>query len=116
MTAIADVKSAAPEVVIPTTPEEAIEAFGDGAEVMLVGGGTIVVAELNYGRVAPGRIVMLGRAGLSGITREGSRVTIGAGTPVQELVDQATPLGPCAANVADLEIRSQGTLGGNLCA
>ena len=26
------------------------------------------------------------------------------------------PLGPCAANVADLEIRSQGTVGGNLCA
>ena len=26
------------------------------------------------------------------------------------------PLGPCARNVADLEIRSQGTVGGNLCA
>jgi carbon-monoxide dehydrogenase medium subunit len=43
-------------------------------------------------------------------------VTIGAMTPVQELVEMPAPLGPCASNVADLEIRSQGTVGGNLCA
>jgi CO/xanthine dehydrogenase FAD-binding subunit len=59
---------------------------------------------------------MLGRAGMSGIERDGSRVTIGAMTPVQELVGTTAPLGPCAANVADLEIRSQGTVGGNICA
>ena len=59
---------------------------------------------------------MLGSAGLAGIETQGSRVTIGAMTPVQELVGMPSPLGPCAANVADLEIRSQGTVGGNLCA
>mgnify|MGYP003693900999 CR=1 FL=1 len=60
---------------------------------------------------------MLGRAGLSGIERRTARgVTIGATTPVQELTGMAAPLGPCASNVADLEIRSQGTVGGNLCA
>ena len=59
---------------------------------------------------------MLGRAGLSGIENDGSRVTIGAMTPVQELTELAAPLGPCASNVADFEIRSQGTVGGNLCA
>jgi len=47
---------------------------------------------------------------------EGVRTTIGATTPVQELVDLPAPIGPCAENVADLEIRSQGTVGGNLCA
>jgi CO/xanthine dehydrogenase FAD-binding subunit len=116
MTAIPDVKPAGGEVVIPTSPEEAIEAFGDGAGVTVVGGGTIVIADMNYGRGAQAKIVMLGRAGLAGISRGGSQVTIGAGTSVQELVDLPAPLGPCAANVADLEIRSQGTLGGNLCA
>jgi carbon-monoxide dehydrogenase medium subunit len=35
---------------------------------------------------------------------------------VQELVGMAAPLGPCAANVADIEIRSQATVGGNICA
>ena len=37
-------------------------------------------------------------------------------TPLQELVDLAAPVGPCAANIADLEIRLQATVGGNLCA
>jgi CO/xanthine dehydrogenase FAD-binding subunit len=116
MTAIPDVKPAAGEVLIPTSPEDAIEAFGDGSDVTVIGGGTIVLADLTYGRRAPSRIVLLGRAGLSGIESDGSRVTIGAGTSVQELVDLPAPVGVCAANVADLEIRSQGTLGGNLCA
>jgi carbon-monoxide dehydrogenase medium subunit len=62
------------------------------------------------------RAVLLGRAGLSGIERDGTRVTVGAMTPVQDLVEMPAPLGPCAANVADFEIRSQGTVGGNLCA
>ncbi len=116
MTAIPDVKPAAGEVVIPTSAEEAVEAFGDGSGVTLVGGGTIVLADMNYGRIAPSRVVLLGRAGLAGIARDRSQVTIGAGTSVQDLVGLAAPLGPCAANVADIEIRLQGTVGGNLCA
>ncbi|HEU0246002.1 MAG TPA: FAD binding domain-containing protein, partial [Gaiellaceae bacterium] len=39
-----------------------------------------------------------------------------ATTPVEELVGMPAPLGPCAANIADLEIRSQATVGGNICA
>jgi aerobic carbon-monoxide dehydrogenase medium subunit len=37
-------------------------------------------------------------------------------TPIQDLVELGAPLGACAANVADGEIRAQGTAGGNLCA
>ena len=83
MTAIPDVKPAAGEVVIPTSAEEAVDAFGDGSGVTLVGGGTIVLADMNYGRIAPSRVVLLGRAGLAGIARDRSQVTIGAGTSVQ---------------------------------
>ena len=107
---------AATEVLVPRSEDEAIAAFGDGAEVAVVGGGTIVVPDLTYRKHRPQRALLLGRAGLSGISRDGSRVTIGAATPVQELVDLPAPLGPCAENVADLEIRLQGTVGGNLCA
>jgi len=107
---------AATEVLMPGSEDEAIAAFGDGAEVVVVGGGTIVVPDLTYRRLQPRKALMLGRAGMSGIEKNGSRVTIGATTPVQELVDLPAPLGPCAANVADLEIRSQGTAGGNICA
>jgi CO/xanthine dehydrogenase FAD-binding subunit len=104
------------EVLTPASEQEAIAAFGDGADVVVVGGGTIVVPDLTYRKLQPKKALLLGNAGLSGVTTEGSRVTIGATTPVQELVDMTAPLGPCAANVGDLEIRSQGTVGGNLCA
>ena len=115
--AVASVASdAATEILMPGSEDEAIAAFGDGAEVVVVGGGTIVVPDMTYRRLRPTKALMLGRAGLSGIEKDGSRVTIGAMTPVQELTDMAAPLGPCASNVADLEIRSQGTVGGNLCA
>jgi CO/xanthine dehydrogenase FAD-binding subunit len=64
----------------------------------------------------PAKALLLRGAGLAGIARDGTRVTIGATTPVEELVGMPAPLGPCAANIADLEIRSQATVGGNICA
>ena len=115
--AVASVASdAATEILMPGSEDEAIAAFGDGADVTVVGGGTIVVPEMTYRRLRPTKALMLGRAGLSGIEKDGSRVTIGAMTRVQELTELGAPLGPCASNVADFEIRSQGTVGGNLCA
>jgi aerobic carbon-monoxide dehydrogenase medium subunit len=115
--AVASVASdAATETLIPGSEEEAIAAFGDGTDLVVVGGGTIVVPDLTYRRIRPTRALLLGRAGIAGIERDGMRVTIGAMTPVQELVEMSAPLGPCAANVADLEIRAQGTVGGNICA
>jgi aerobic carbon-monoxide dehydrogenase medium subunit len=108
--------AAATEVLTPASEEEAIAAFGDGTDVVVVGGGTIVVPDVTYRKLEPKRALMLGNAGLSGVSTDGSRVTIGATTPVQELVGMSAPVGPCAANVADLEIRSQATVGGNICA
>ena len=106
----------ATEVLTPGSEEEAIAAFGDGGDVLVVGGGTIVVPDLTYRKLDPKKALLLGGAELSGVSTEGARTTIGATTPVQELVDLPAPIGPCARNVADLEIRSQGTVGGNLCA
>jgi len=106
----------APEVLSPTSPAEAADAFGDGAGVTVVAGGTIVLPELTYGRLRPGKTLLLSRAGLSGISAAGSVTTIGAAAPLADLTDLPAPLGPCAANVADGEIRGQATLGGNVCA
>ncbi len=104
------------DVLLPSSPDEAVAAFGDGTGVTLIAGGTIVMPEISAGRLKPERAILLARAGLSGIRREGRVVTIGATTPLQELIGLAPPVGPCAANVGDIEIRSQATLGGNLCA
>ena len=115
--AIASVASnTATEILMPGSEDEAVAAFGDGTDVVVVGGGTIVMPEMTDRRLQPAKALMLGGAGLAGITRDGSRVTIGATTPIEELTGMPAPLGPCAANIADLEIRSQATVGGNICA
>jgi carbon-monoxide dehydrogenase medium subunit len=104
----------APDLLQPSSPEEAVSLFEAG--MIVIGGGTIVVPELTSGTLRPERAMLLTGAGLSGITRDGPRITIGATTPVSELETLPAPIGPCAANVADIEIRAQGTVGGNLCA
>lgn len=106
----------ATEILRPGSEEEAVEAFGDGTDVVVIGGGTIVVPEMSYRRIKPARALLLRDAGLSGVSRDGSRVTIGATTPVEQLVGMSAPLGPCAANIGDREIRGAATVGGNLCA
>jgi CO/xanthine dehydrogenase FAD-binding subunit len=108
--------SAVTDVLLPASPDEAVSAFGDGAGVTVIGGGTIVMPDITSGRIKPARTLLLARAGLSGIDRAGATVTLGAMAALQDLVDLPAPVGPCAANVADLEIRLQATVGGNLCA
>jgi len=102
-------------VLVPGSAAEAAELFGDGSDVTVVGGGTVVVPAHVRGQVTSSRALYLGRAGLAGITRDGTRTTIGATTTVAALVDLPAPLGAAAANVGDAEVRGQATLGGNLC-
>ena len=64
----------------------------------------------------PGKVLMLGRSGLDGVTRADGVVRIGAATPVAALEGGDEPLAAAAASVADPEIRAQATVGGNLCA
>ena len=105
------------EVLLPTSPTEAAEAFGDGASVTVVAGGTIVMPEIAYGRFKPpGRTLVLSRAGLDRIDRANGTVTIGAACPVASLIGGDEPLAAAAAHVADPEIRAQATVGGNVCA
>ena len=104
------------DVVIPTSPEEAVSAFGDGDGITVLGGGTIVMPELTHGRLKPGKVLMLGRSGLDKITREGGTVTIGATVAISAVEALDEPLASAARHVADGEIRAQATVGGNLCA
>ena len=109
----------ATEVLFPSSVDEAVAQFGDGAGVTVIAGGTIVVPEITYGRLAPTRALMLARAGLDSIEHDGTSVVVGAGVPVgrlTELADTVLALAECALNVADREIRGQATVGGNLCA
>jgi CO/xanthine dehydrogenase FAD-binding subunit len=104
------------EVLLPTSPSEAAEAFGDGAGLTVVAGGTIVLPDITHGRLTPERVLLLARSGLDGIERANGVVTIGAGCPIAALEGGDEPLATAAAHVADPEIRAQATVGGNLCA
>ena len=53
-------------VLLPSSEDEAVAAFGDGTGVTVVAGGTIVLPELTAGRLRPAKALMLTRAGLSG--------------------------------------------------
>jgi aerobic carbon-monoxide dehydrogenase medium subunit len=106
----------AAEVIVAASREEAVDAFGDGDGVTVVAGGTIVMPEIAHGRLAPKRALLIGRAGLAGVRSEGGRTVVGAATTLADLEDAVEPLGTCARRVADLEIRGQATIGGNLCA
>ena len=101
---------------MPDSPEAAAAAFGDGDDVTVIGGGTIMMPMVTHGYLKPTKALLLAKAGLNGVDRDGDTVTIGAMTPVTDVSDLASPLGTCAANIGDNEIRSQATVGGNLCA
>jgi aerobic carbon-monoxide dehydrogenase medium subunit len=110
------VSAAAVDVVLPTSPDEAAKAFGDGTDVTIVGGGTIVMPEITHGRLRPTKVLMLARSGLDQVTRDGGTVTVGAAAPLSALEDLDEPLSTAARHVGDLEIRAQATVGGNICA
>ncbi len=104
------------DVLVPTSPKDAAAAFGDGAGITVLAGGTIVMPDIKLGRLQPQRTLYLGRAGLDQVARADGSYRIGAATPVAALVDALEPLATFAAHVGDREVRGQATIGGNLCA
>jgi CO/xanthine dehydrogenase FAD-binding subunit len=112
------VRASDTDVLMPTSAAQAVEAFGDGRGVTVFAGGTILMPEIAYGRYrTEDRTLMLERAaGLDEISGD-STVTIGAMTRLSKLAASGVqPLASAAGDIADLEIRAQATVGGNLCA
>ena len=105
------------EILIPASAAKAVEGFADGSGVTVFAGGTILMPEIAYGRYPHGgRTLMLEHAGLDQISGDGT-LTIGAMTRLTTLAGlDLEPLAAAASDVADLEVRAQATVGGNLCA
>jgi CO/xanthine dehydrogenase FAD-binding subunit len=108
----------APEVLIPTSADEAASLYGDGAGVTIFGGGTILMPEIASGRLRPERALMLHASGLSGIDSDARVIRIGAATTIAAVAGGELPalLAGSAAHIADYEVRQSATVGGNLCA
>lgn len=110
-------RSSETEALTPASEAEAIEKFGDGSNVTVLAGGTILMPDVTYGRYPKGgRTLMLHRAALDTVADNGA-VTFGAMVTLDAVMTSGVaPLAGAAAAVADLEIRGQATIGGNLCA
>ena len=95
---------------------EASSAIQDGAQYL--GGGTIVVANANYGAQDFSRIVRTTDASLRIIRSEGNELRIGAGTTMTQVMQSAEAdfLAPVARSVAGPAVRNMATVGGNLFA
>ena len=104
-------------VLLPTSADEAATLYGDGEGITVLAGGTILLPEIAAGRVQPERALVLSHAGLDAVRADDGVLRIGAMTPISALVDGPEPLlARYAARVADIEVRRNATVGGNICA
>jgi CO/xanthine dehydrogenase FAD-binding subunit len=95
------------KVHVPESVDEAVGLLGAGT---LIAGGTHVLP-----RLAPTTsLVSLRRAGLSGITRDGEEVTIGAATTLARVGREVGFLHDAIESIASPTIRNLATVGGNL--
>jgi CO/xanthine dehydrogenase FAD-binding subunit len=102
-------------VAMPGSVREAREMLArEGA--MIIAGGTVVMPTLNYGTDQFTSLVSLRKAGLSGISIDAGKATIGAATTLTELQDHDALafLWPALDAIASPTIRNMATVGGNL--
>jgi CO/xanthine dehydrogenase FAD-binding subunit len=110
-----------PEMVQPTTLEEAIAALSKRGAVPLAGA-TDLIPAMRKGEISPRTLVNLkGIRALAGVKLSGRRLRIGAATRVgdiltDDLLAQHAPiLTEIARDFASVQIRNLATIGGNLC-
>ncbi len=106
------------KVYRPSSLGEALDVRAAHPEAVPIAGGTDLMVELNFGRRRPEAFVDISRLPELGvIRREGDTVSLGAGVPyariIREVPDQVA-LVQAARTVGSPQIRTRGTVGGNL--
>ena len=111
------------EWVRPANVDDVLRELAEHpGECLLIAGGTDAVPNLKHRLHEPRRIVHLGGVHeLRGMRVDGGALEIGALTTLRELAEHAETraafpaLATAAASVASPQIRTMGTVGGNLC-
>lgn len=104
------------DLFIPRSLDEALSVVQThGAGLLVMGGGTMMMAHLNEGIFFPQKVMSLARAGLSRVYRNG-HTQIGATTNLAEVSQIADYpiLAEAAYQIGGPAIRNMGTIGGNL--
>ncbi len=104
----------------PTSLPDALKALGDDIEAKALAGGQTFIPVLKQRLNKPTAVVDLSALGLSGITSDGSTVTIGAMTnhhdiATSDVIKSKIPgLAKMAGWIGDNQVRHRGTMGGSL--
>lgn len=101
----------------PNSLDEALELLNrHRPDLLVMGGGTVVMPLINGGVSLPDKVMGLRQAGLNYVGRSNGYVTIGAATPLSEMLrmDEIPILQTAARNTAAWAVRNLGTVGGNL--
>lgn len=104
---------------VPRSLEEALELKRKhGKDLVVMGGGTIVMGLVHDGQLFPKVAMSLGRAGMNGVRRRNGFVEIGAATTVARLTDLSShpTLERAAGMLGGPALRTLATAGGNLFA
>lgn len=102
---------------VPRSLDEALDLLREhGPDLVVMGGGTIVMERVNGGRLFPRRAMSLRRAGMDSVRGVNGRVEIGAAATAAALagLDALPPLAQAAAALGGPAVRTMATVGGNL--
>jgi CO/xanthine dehydrogenase FAD-binding subunit len=106
------------DVYLPRTLAEALEVKAAHPDALPIAGGTDVMVEINFDRRRPASILDLTRAAeLQTWRHDDGTITLGAGVSYTRIVRELTmcrPLVEASRTVGSPQIRSRGTVGGNL--
>src|SRR5438132_4564656 len=106
------------DVFLPRSLEEALAMKAERPEAVPLAGGTDLMVELNFGRLRPPASSDLTRAAeLATHRQEDGHVFLGAGVTYAAIVNELPgfkPLVQASRSVGSPQIRSRGTVGGNL--
>lgn len=104
---------------VPRSTDEALELKGEhGRNLVVMGGGTIVMGLVHDGLLFPKLAMSLARAGMSGVQRRDGWFEIGAATSVAQLAELSPlpTLAQAAGQLGGPALRTLATAGGNLFA
>jgi len=106
----------------PDTLDEALQLLNKyGPQIHVLAGGTDLVRDMNLEFKIPDNILWIGKLPLEYIINDGDNIRVGAATRMQTvgsspiLKEKARAVAQAAGKLASPPVRSQATLGGNLC-
>jgi CO/xanthine dehydrogenase FAD-binding subunit len=106
------------DVFLPGTLEDALEILAAHPGAVPIAGGTDVMVGINFRRIRPPALVDLTRLGeLQVIDRSDDRVFLGGGVTYARILGEladVTTLAQASRTVGSPQIRTRGTVGGNL--